>query len=952
MSVRVQLNVDELYATQDDPWGIGAADNERYDLYYELVCRHAGDRSSILDVGSGFGAFLARFRDDFDSLTAVEVSRRAVEVGSRRHPFIEFHRASADALAGSVLDGRRYGAVIYSDVINYLDDAGKASSLEWIADHLRPEGVALIAAWSPGGRYLSVDELEALVKERFALVERQVLPSGHSAFVTRRKRWLAALTVDYETWQPIPSGKTIDWERDVFASTSALLDAADDSGARITLFAEMGEYFWLRANDPLIAARMERQWRDAVRRGHDVQLHLHPSWLPELGARRDADSWTWDLSRGRAADYPGDLGDLIGRCVEALRAALRPVDPNYEVSCFRAGAYEAQPFTRIYDALAENGIGGDSSVYAGGARTDRGYDYSLAYSTHQPYFASRYDPQLKAPPVEQAVVELPLFSYAPNERWTFDGSEGTRFAGRLLDAKARRRRAVSVASARRRARLRELGALVYHYLRPVRPLLNRVLPRALAHSLTGYGTERLVENEYFTLVGHSKATLDMDAIRDGMRVLAGAFELVTVSEMARSARAELEATVSASPAEEADRQVRREYATVLGQERNEVQSFRLQELIPLDRRRILDLGCGAGDWAHRIAAMYPWMEVVGVDVGNDFIGRARETAKSERVSFRVEDFADLSFDDAVFDCAYADNSLEHAFDVDRALGETCRVLRDGGVLVAAIPSDARGAPSVCDNHTWKTAPHDVQMRLKAAGFVDVDVTEVDTFRQLGMPPFPPSCDRMMYVTAWKRNEPASQIQRARELSAFVYDVLAPDRAHAGNDLVSVLSDGVAWCTGYALGAGLLLQREGFRIRWLTLLADGPPPTGGAPIDAHEVLEVEFGGGRRRVLDPMANVWFDASIVELLRDPRRADVERTRDRRYVERGYDLYATSAWYRRVRKAAVREDPRDHQEFHPLEEWLAGAVGPRGGVARRLLRAREQVRARLRTARRAAAA
>jgi ubiquinone/menaquinone biosynthesis C-methylase UbiE len=170
-------------------------------------------------------------------------------------------------------------------------------------------------------------------------------------------------------------------------------------------------------------------------------------------------------------------------------------------------------------------------------------------------------------------------------------------------------------------------------------------------------------------------------------------------------------------------------------------------MIPPQCRRILDLGCGAGDWTARIAEIRPDAYVTGIDVGEDFIAAARRRHRACRVEFGVEDFAALSFADGAFDCVYADNSLEHAFDVDRTLGEIRRVLCDGGVLVAALPSDARNSGRTCDNHTWKTAPHEVRMRLEAAGFTDLSVEEVDAFRRLGMPPYPPSDDRMMYVRA-------------------------------------------------------------------------------------------------------------------------------------------------------------------------------------------------------------
>ena len=96
------------------------------------------------------------------------------------------------------------------------------------------------------------------------------------------------------------------------------------------------------------------------------------------------------------------------------------------------------------------------------------------------------------------------------------------------------------------------------------------------------------------------------------------------------------------------------------------------------------------------------MHVVGVDVGEEFIAAAQERYGSDRVAFTVADFTSLPFEDGAFDCVYADNSLEHAYDVDASVREATAFCRTGGVLVAAIPSDARNPANACDNHTWKT----------------------------------------------------------------------------------------------------------------------------------------------------------------------------------------------------------------------------------------------------------
>ncbi len=371
--------------------------------------------------------------------------------------------------------------------------------------------------------------------------------------------------------------------------------------------------------------------------------------------------------------------------------------------------------------------------------------------------------------------------------------------------------------------------------------------------------------------------------------------------------AELAASIRAREDETAY-QVAREYRAVLGSDRNEAQARRLQHMIPLDRERVLDLGCGAGYWSAAIARLLPWVSVVGVDVGTDFIAAARDTYASERVSFELADFASLPFADETFDCVYADNSLEHAYDVEAALAEAHRVLADGGVLVAAIPSDARRPEYDCDNHTWKTIPSDVRARLQHAGFTNISIDEVDVFRRLGAAPFAPSDDRSMYVRSWKRAREASELERAREAMAWLYARLDPEHAAANDNAIDVIAGGTAFCAGYAAALGTLLEREGFEVRWLAMEATGHPSGRGADLtDTHVAVQAKV-DGRWMVLDAMANTVIPHALGELLRNPSLAVDKEQPDERYRARGYRLYDTAFWYSRVERYRVHRALGSH--------------------------------------------
>jgi SAM-dependent methyltransferase len=925
--IRVRLDCQAKYLTEEDPWGIGEANSARYDFYVDSIRAHARARGSLLDVGCGFGAMLARLRHDFERLHGIELSAEAIAKGAERYPFIHFEQGSIDALERTDADRDRFDAIVFSDVLYYVDDTGRRASLRWIAEHLHRDGFAFIAAYSPGGgEYPSPEEVCTLVDRDFVIERRELLDSEHLVLLARPRRRLAALTLDYETWQPVPAGRRIDWDADVFGPTDALLDACDAEGARLTIFAELGEHAFLREHEPELAARMEAQWQSAVQRGHDVQMHLHPNWLPELGARSESGHYVWNETLTRADDHP-DLVTLIGRLKRTLEEVIRPVAPTYEAMAFRAGGYEAQPFRRLAHALKANHVWCDSSVYHGGRQVGMYHDYAHPFHTHQPWFASRLDPQLQAPPAERGIVELPVATFARNDRWTFDTHQGAHFGDRLLVAiEADRTVGASVELARIVAKVRQLGRSGYHVIRGRRRLINSMLPRRLAHALVDYPGERLVEDDFYVAVGHSKADLDIPAIRDQLRMLREAgVEIVGLADMAQLAREQLERRGAPDAESEARDQVRLERDAVLGHERNDVQSRRLQAMIPLDRMHVLDLGCGAGGWSERIASEHPWLKVTGIDAGAEFIVAARGRHAANRVEFVVADFLALPFADGTFDCVYADNVLEHAFDVDATLSEVYRVLGDGGVLLAAIPPDAYGTHRITGNHTWKTSAEEVRERLGAAGFLDVSVEEVDTYR-LGAAPYPPASDRMLYVRAWRRAAPLAPVDRVDALRRWVHARLDPSCPSDSLDPAQVLHGGHASAAGMTLVLGEALMREGFEPRWVTMVAhDHPHGRGPRLCHRHEVIELTLADHSVHVLDPIADVRFPCAVQALIDDATLADgVERDRDPTYVARGDDLYSTSFWYRRVVAVAVRSRQRGPQHFVPAQ-WAGRATKPR---------------------------
>lgn len=111
----------------------------------------------------------------------------------------------------------------------------------------------------------------------------------------------------------------------------------------------------------------------------------------------------------------------------------------------------------------------------------------------------------------------------------------------------------------------------------------------------------------------------------------------------------------------------------------EVMFAAIEEVSP---RRVLEVGCGPGEAAERIALQLS-AEVIALDTSPRMV----ELAQARRIDARIGDVQDLPFADGSFDCALAAWMLFHVPDVDRALSELSRVLVSGGRLVAVTNSE-------------------------------------------------------------------------------------------------------------------------------------------------------------------------------------------------------------------------------------------------------------------------
>ena len=110
----------------------------------------------------------------------------------------------------------------------------------------------------------------------------------------------------------------------------------------------------------------------------------------------------------------------------------------------------------------------------------------------------------------------------------------------------------------------------------------------------------------------------------------------------------------------------------------------LLALLPeVEGRRVLDLGCGAGQLAHRLATRGA-ADVVGADLSERMLELARAQWAHPRVSYRRAAIEDLTFTPARFDLVVSVLALHYVDDYRGVMARIAAWLAPGGVVVYSI----------------------------------------------------------------------------------------------------------------------------------------------------------------------------------------------------------------------------------------------------------------------------
>ena len=103
-----------------------------------------------------------------------------------------------------------------------------------------------------------------------------------------------------------------------------------------------------------------------------------------------------------------------------------------------------------------------------------------------------------------------------------------------------------------------------------------------------------------------------------------------------------------------------------------------------DGRRWLDVGCGTGALSQTILDRAAPHSLIGIDLSDGFLARARAVVADPRAEFRIGDAQALPVGDHVFDTVVSGLAINFVPDVAKAAAELVRVACPGGTVAVYV----------------------------------------------------------------------------------------------------------------------------------------------------------------------------------------------------------------------------------------------------------------------------
>lgn len=218
------------------------------------------------------------------------------------------------------------------------------------------------------------------------------------------------LSFDYELFFGIKSGTVLNT---LINPTNKLMDVMEECDFRGDFFIDVLMIKYLKKNIDERSKEdlklIENQLIDMVRRGHRIELHLHPHWFDAI---YNGDG-TWDFKEFShymlSAFNESEIIEMFVEGVNYLNSVGSKVIPDYKVCAFRAGGWAIQPFHILKNAFVSAGIKIDSSSAYGvyNLLPDSHYDFRKAPQKSLYYFEDDVCKEVN----NGQFIEVPISTY-------------------------------------------------------------------------------------------------------------------------------------------------------------------------------------------------------------------------------------------------------------------------------------------------------------------------------------------------------------------------------------------------------------------------------------------------------------------------------------------------------------------------------------------------------------
>lgn len=220
----------------------------------------------------------------------------------------------------------------------------------------------------------------------------------------------AIFSFDYELFFGDRSGTVI---KTLIEPTNLMLDQMDRFGLKGNFFVDylmlkyLSENKDQRSHDDLVM--IKKQLQDIIRRGHRIELHIHPHWV---NAKYKGDG-TWDFSDfshySLCTFSEEEIVSMFKEGIQILYEVIHEVDSDYRIVAFRAGGWAVQPFSMLKKAFLEADILIDSSTSYGIKNINKDSQYDF---THIPRrSAYRFEDEVEKESMGGTFLEVPISSY-------------------------------------------------------------------------------------------------------------------------------------------------------------------------------------------------------------------------------------------------------------------------------------------------------------------------------------------------------------------------------------------------------------------------------------------------------------------------------------------------------------------------------------------------------------